>query len=874
MSGTSSQKNISKESNAAIDANSKDIKIGEVRQSVGRFWRKVVDAAAKQRKEQNCYYFVPLECKVYTAKQLPFDDEERQFAIPSNFPKKHRYLPQRVITKLEPKNLGYGSLVKSKDDIKQYKKLKSEAQQYLAQKNKYLLAQKQYEVAKTQMESLMGIKSLQEIEQFRQKEAIIDTQISNANTKCDEYNTAINKNNKLIQEAQQDLQGFEDKLSTQQNNGNTGTTLLVQNIDRQKRYIQECTVYGHELQKNCNLVKQAVECCEKEKKRTKELIDEAVKIRKQYKCKEDLLEAEKNLEDAKKHLEFLKDKKQKLEATIKWCEDEQQDAGQNSTSGGMSGGAIYNIKQDMIFANAENVISKMGEYTPEAKNNIQEEVKKNRLKIIEENLPYLKDQLKEVQALETEAQELVIKREKELEKLKKDYGITGTSTSTPVPIPSVASIPLKPAAKVPSIIVGNYTDSNFTIEENGDTFSLKDGNGEVVAYRTPRESYDKNGLQFFILDNKNQLKIKFKSFPHYYRYKLVNKKRIINNREYNYNYNFSSTNHDQNRNPVGLNLLFKRLSVVGEQTVTRRVIPVMQQHNAVMVSKVGEFSKNQTNLYGYLKNGYWSFTAYEYPDFGIALKIKDGKVVFAYEGELLHGFLPNGIGKLITCDPQKEMIGRWCLGDCNTGLERLGEVVTKFSYVHGVKHETPNNNDSFYSLTNDLSTKSNSTKQMENAKKFAEFLIKNKDKFNFDNVDFLKKKSAESLDFQTYIESDKNYRPYKPEMFLGGAPTPPTINTLTTDSPLLDIAQRMHTIANIKGGLDKNTKQFKMEELSKLHMQAGAYLKNSLNTNSTYQDTQTKLNFLGCAQQALRAGGRHHKILGANIANHLLEQYN
>ena len=100
------------------------------------------------------------------------------------------------------------------------------------------------------------------------------------------------------------------------------------------------------------------------------------------------------------------------------------------------------------------------------------------------------------------------------------------------------------------------------------------------------------------------------------------------------------------------------------------------------------------------------------------------------------------------------------------------------------------------------------------------------------------------------------------------APLPPIEHQVTnTYSPLLDIAQKMHTITNLKGGGDMHTKKFKMQELSKLHLQAGEYVK-----HSNYTDMESKMNFVECAKQALE-GGSHFKILGKDLSQHLLSGY-
>ena len=115
-------------------------------------------------------------------------------------------------------------------------------------------------------------------------------------------------------------------------------------------------------------------------------------------------------------------------------------------------------------------------------------------------------------------------------------------------------------------------------------------------------------------------------------------------------------------------------------------------------------------------------------------------------------------------------------------------------------------------------------------------------------------------------------------MFYGGetVPVPPVLQTelspslsasSVSSSPLLDIAQQMHSVARLKGGaFDKHTKRYQMQELSKLHFQAGQYVKN-LSSND-----ESKFNFLQCAQHALQ-GGSHYKILGPQLSQELLKNY-
>ena len=274
-----------------MDANK--FKAGDVRQSVGRFWRVVIDADAKFKGKTNFRYWVPLECQLYTAKQLKFDDPERQFAIPSNFKGKHQFLPQRVRSKLVPKNLGYASLVKSKDDIKDYKKLKSEAQQYLKQKNKYVCAKKAFELARKEMEKCMGIRTKEEIQNYKSQRDIIETQIANAEKKVTDYNSEIQKSEYQLQDAKAKLQALQSKLIEQKKVGDADISLTTQNMCRQQKYINDCEIYTHELRKNLNLVNQAIKCCEKERDKFNELITTSENIRKHYKQDEDYLEARK-----------------------------------------------------------------------------------------------------------------------------------------------------------------------------------------------------------------------------------------------------------------------------------------------------------------------------------------------------------------------------------------------------------------------------------------------------------------------------------------------------------------------------------------------------------------------------------------------------
>ena len=101
----------------------------------------------------------------------------------------------------------------------------------------------------------------------------------------------------------------------------------------------------------------------------------------------------------------------------------------------------------------------------------------------------------------------------------------------------------------------------------------------------------------------------------------------------------------------------------------------MQKHNAVWRTKVGQFNK-QPNINEFdiddikdrphLINGFTTFTAYGYPDYGISIKVKDGKVVFAYMGPLVLGFLSHGYGCTVA-HHHRRFYGEWHLGDVKDG---------------------------------------------------------------------------------------------------------------------------------------------------------------------------------------------------------------
>ena len=58
-SSSSENKDNNEDNNVVVDANK--FKAGDVRQSVGRFWRVVIDADAKFKGKTNFRYCVPLE---------------------------------------------------------------------------------------------------------------------------------------------------------------------------------------------------------------------------------------------------------------------------------------------------------------------------------------------------------------------------------------------------------------------------------------------------------------------------------------------------------------------------------------------------------------------------------------------------------------------------------------------------------------------------------------------------------------------------------------------------------------------------------------------------------------------------------------------
>ena len=417
MSGNEVKVEDSTKNSEVVDAN--DLKAGDVRQSVGRFWRVVIDAASKSKDKNSKYkYFVPLECKIGTAKQLPFDDSERQFAIPSNFPNKHRFLPQRLRPKLAPRNLGYGSLVKSKDDIKKYKELKTEAQQYLKQKRKYCCAKQNYEQAKKEMEKCMGILSKDEIKKYETDKDVVRNQIENAKKKVQEYDESITTNQLKLQEAKNLVQNIETELNVKKENGNHDVQLILQNLERQRRYVQECTIYGHELQKNKNLVCQAIKCCENEYKKLDDLHKEARNIRNHYKKDEDLNDAKKDLKEAEDHRDYLTKKRKQIKDTIDWCKEKREE--KTAQSGAISGG--YNPQEDITFARAESILTNLRK--TEQNDSIKKQIEESQNKIIEKNLPFLEKQIQELNAMIEEAEDEVQKKQTLYDDLENEKKIT------------------------------------------------------------------------------------------------------------------------------------------------------------------------------------------------------------------------------------------------------------------------------------------------------------------------------------------------------------------------------------------------------------------------------------------------------------------
>ena len=170
------------------------------------------------------------------------------------------------------------------------------------------------------MEKCMGIRTKEEIQNYKSQRDIIETQIANAEKKVTDYNSEIQKSEYQLQDAKAKLQALQSKLIEQKKVGDADISLTTQNMCRQQKYINDCEIYTHELRKNLNLVNQAIKCCEKERDKFNELITTSENIRKHYKQDEDYLEAKKNLNDAEAHLKFLKERLQKIRDTIDWCE--------------------------------------------------------------------------------------------------------------------------------------------------------------------------------------------------------------------------------------------------------------------------------------------------------------------------------------------------------------------------------------------------------------------------------------------------------------------------------------------------------------------------------------------------------------------------
>lgn len=386
----------------------KDCTLGSMLSGAGQLWRVVIDPAIANKCERK--FFVPADTRLYVSKALPFDDEGRRFCLPPHFSNKHRFLPLRKRTPPPaPKPLPIANMLATKEDIKQFNQLKSEAKKYVCQRNKFMTAKTKYEAARCEMDSLMGIESKERLKELGQQAEVVKNQLQSCKQKIQEFEQAKVNNDTAIANARQIIESLQLKMSEVQARGDQ---LSVGQLNTQlcnyKEYLQKVNSYRESVQQNINLLNAVnVKLVEKQEKLTKD-VAEKTNTRVRYRGLDDIRAAQQDVNDCQQRLTYLQEKLTTTETNLATCENIIDNAKVNTAA--LKGGTLFGNPGQMFAFTKTKVCGNLDDANMQIKNldsitnEVTEKAQAEKVRVCELNKPKLVALKEELESLVKEAE--------------------------------------------------------------------------------------------------------------------------------------------------------------------------------------------------------------------------------------------------------------------------------------------------------------------------------------------------------------------------------------------------------------------------------------------------------------------------------------
>lgn len=385
-----------------------DCAIGSMMSGAGQLWRVVIDPTISDKCKRK--FFVPADTRLYVSKALSFDEEGRRFCLPPHFSNKHRFLPLRKRTPPPaPKPLPIANMLATKEDIKQFNELKSEAKRYVCQRNKFMTAKTKYEAARCEMDTLMGIESKERLQELAQQVNVVKNQLQSCKQKIQEFEQAKLNNDTAIANARQIIESLQLKMSKAQANGDQ---LSVGQLNTQlcnyKEYLQKVNAYRESVQQNINLLNAVnVKLMEKEEKLTKD-VAEKTNTRVRYRGLDDIRAAQQDVNDCQQRLTYLQEKLTTTETNLATCSEIIDKAKANTEA--LEGGALFGNPGQAFAFTKTKVCGNLDDANMQIKNldsitnEVTEKAEAEKVRVCKLNQPKLKALKEELESLVTEAE--------------------------------------------------------------------------------------------------------------------------------------------------------------------------------------------------------------------------------------------------------------------------------------------------------------------------------------------------------------------------------------------------------------------------------------------------------------------------------------
>lgn len=880
---------------------------GQVRSGANKLWINAYDPIAPKNANM---FWVPLNTPLYIAKSLDYNDPRRKFALHPKTKNKHPFLPQRL--KSAPplvKPLQAVKVAVSKDQIKKAHELKLKSKKYLIERNAYLKAKAEFQVAKARMEKLMGILSPDEITSLQQKLKITERQEEECRQKQQEFKDAKEKNTAALQEARVALDAARQQKQASYTTGDQiQISLANTQISTYTAYVQKLDAYNLKLQGHLNLLDQAYICIIKEKERLHKKIKESIETRIHYKGTEDLQQATIDLNECKNRVKFLQEKIAETDKNIKICEDLTGPSDTSALKGGSTNdGGHLTIKYPHCDTLSSSCLSidRANHEVNQMENldkTVEERVKKERLKVAQQNLPKLQVQMKEYEELLNQADTDRKNAEKKLTEIKaqqEEYceknkdAETGLICSSGLLDSEMERIQDKLLSDTDSNMgcVTYSPDNKVTVTGEAPTETWKViKNATEVASRTQTSSIITTGLHLTDFKDKPQeeqsITVQYSNDA-----SAVKITRSFENNQYVLKVGDEDTpekditgyvnftpDDDTMKEDDKKKIIVRVVQVDKERTTAfaklrgyaRSVVNTVSfgtaanETNGLTCMEVGTFGQNPDDKEYYIIDGFKSFRRKNesFDDVGISFRYCKGKLKYVCAAKLIAGFLPHGWAVSIPSDKtQPRWIGKWHLGSMSEGTVYVpgqSKLPNYSFYVHGVKGEAKK-----FSAAAEVAIiikecsdiqKTLDYHQLALLEAYGQYCLQHKEELNnskytnatnddaHKNVASAYEKLEEEkkrLTTETSAYGSELKYPYSEKVLLGGTST----NTDNTDiDTMYKCAQHMYKLC---GG-------HQTKELAEAHIQAGMLLKNiALNLE------QDRMHFL--------QGGKNH--------NHALNEF-